>query len=78
MRRLIAAIHMTLYYYVQKFKGILFANDTSKKVVYFAFNEQSSLEENIISCYNFFNAFNAEIGLSLDKRSSSAGIELKI
>lgn len=78
MRRLIGAIHMTLYYYVQKFKGILFANDVNRNVVYFAFNEGSSLEENIISCYKFLNTFNAEIGLSLDKRSASAGIELKI
>jgi hypothetical protein len=78
MKYLIAAIHLTVYYYVQKFKGILFANDKTRKVVYLEISQSSSLEEVLINSYNFLKTYNATINLSLDKRSASAGIELKI
>lgn len=70
---LIAALHACAYQEVYKFKGIIFANDTSKDMVYLAFDGVTVLE-NLDSVYSFIKRIKPKINLSMTQIQKAAGL----
>jgi len=71
MIALIAALHLCCYQEKEKFKGIIFANDTNKNMVYFNFNGDT-VSQNLDSAYAFILQFNPGISLSMSKIQKAA------
>jgi len=71
--RLLAAIHLVLYHYVEEFKYIIFGNNKTKNLVTFTF-PGNSVGEKIESAYNFLNQVKASIGNSIDKFGPSVQV----
>jgi len=71
--RLLAAIHLVCYHYVEGFKYIIFGNNETKNLVTFTFPGKS-VGENVESAYNFFNQVNAKIDNSIDNQGQSVQV----
>jgi uncharacterized protein YihD (DUF1040 family) len=76
LTRLVGAMHTAIYHQVQKFRGILFLNDSTKNMLYYEFS--NNLEQDIDSLYTLYKKTNAVINLSIDSKFQSAGILLSI
>jgi hypothetical protein len=72
MASLISALHLCCYQEKQKFKGIIFANDVNKSMVYFKF-DGDSVAQNLSNAYSFILKFKPTISLSMSQMQSAAG-----
>lgn len=71
-----ASLHTAIYHYVQKFRGIIYLNDSTRNLLYFEFS--NNLQENIESLYSLYKNTNASIILSADATFKSAGVTLNV
>jgi len=71
MQSLIAALHLCCYQEKEKFKGIVFTNDTNKNMVYFGF--EGDIAQNLNNAYSFILKFKPTISLSMSKMQAAAG-----
>jgi hypothetical protein len=69
---LISALHVCAYQEVYKFKGIIFANDKNKNMVYCNFTG-NTINENLERIYSFIMQFKPSIKLTMSKMQKAAG-----
>ena len=68
---LIAALHVCIYQEVDKFRGIIFANDTTKDMIYLKFNADTAAE-NLNDVYAFIKQTKPTISLSMTQIQKAA------
>lgn len=70
---LITALHICSYQEINKFKGIIFANDTNKDMIYLNFTGDS-ISENLDKVYSFLKQNKPVISLSMTQIQKSASL----
>ena len=70
---LISALHVCCYQEIYKFKGIIFANDTNKDMIYLNF-VSDSVPQNLENVYKFLKENKVVISLSMTQIQKSASL----
>jgi hypothetical protein len=68
----LGALHLCAYQEKKQFKGIIFANDNTQKLVYLQF-KGNTVYDNLKDVYNFLIKFNPSIKLTISAQQKAAG-----